>query len=59
MRASRPTSALAATTVLGRVLEQSMEEAMVDQMGDTNGCQLIPYLYPITKHRTSEVTGFR
>jgi hypothetical protein len=33
-----------------------MEEATV---GDTKGCQPIPYLYPITKHRTSEVTGFR
>ena len=50
---------MAATTVLGRVLEQSMVEATVDQTGDTNGCQLILYLFPITKHRTSAVTGFR
>ena len=56
MAASRPTSAWAATTVVERVqVEQSMEEATVD----TKGCQPIPYLYPITKHRTSEVTGFR
>ena len=55
-----------ATTVLGRVLAESMLEVIMDQMGVTvdqmevtNGSQLIQYLYPITKHRTSEGTGFR
>ena len=57
----------------GRSLAQSMVEVMVDlmwatvdqmwatvdQMEVTKGCQLTQYLFPITKHRTFEVTGFR
>jgi len=33
--------------------------ATVDQMEAIKGCQLTQYLFPITKHRIFEVTGFR
>ena len=57
-------SALAANTVVGRLLEEAMVELMVEHMVEhmvvaINECLRILFPFPTTKRRTSGVTVSR